>query len=113
MVSLTKKNMNKTNPEYTSTDIDIYSSVLFLGEVHDTSLFIMFFFSDEILWTVDANSTNQDPHYSVQHLATSLKLLLILLLLFYSLEFFTSALADDLSLEFLWQKVSSSILDSS
>ena len=31
----------------------------------------------------------------------------------YSLEFFTSAWADGLSLEFEWQQVSSSLLDSS
>ena len=37
--------------------------------------------------------------------------LLLLLLLFTAWEFFTSALADGLSLEFEWQQVSSSLLD--
>ena len=41
-----------------------------------------------------------------------LLLLLLLLLLFTPLEFFTSALADCLSLEFKWQQVSSSLQDS-
>ena len=36
-----------------------------------------------------------------------------LLLLFYLLEFFTSALADGFSLESEWQQVSSSLQDSS
>ena len=38
---------------------------------------------------------------------------LLLLSLFTPLEFFTSALADSLSLEFVWQQVSSSLQDSS
>ena len=38
---------------------------------------------------------------------------LLLLLLFTPLEFFTSVLADDFSLEFEWQQVSSSLQDSS
>ena len=40
-------------------------------------------------------------------------LLLLLLLLFTPLEFFTSVLADDFSLEFQWQRDSSSLQDSS
>ena len=40
-------------------------------------------------------------------------LLLLLLLLFTPLEFFTSALADGLSLGFEWQQVSSNLQDSS
>ena len=40
-------------------------------------------------------------------------LLICCLLLFKPLEFFTSALADGLSLEFEWQQVSSSLQDSS
>ena len=39
--------------------------------------------------------------------------LLLLLLLFTPLEFFTSVLADVFSLEFGWQQVSSSLQDSS
>ena len=42
-----------------------------------------------------------------------LLLLLLLLLLFTPWEFFTSALADGLSLEFEWQQVSSKLQDSS
>ena len=34
-------------------------------------------------------------------------------MIIYSLEFFTSALADDLSLDIEWQQVSSSLQDSS
>ena len=37
----------------------------------------------------------------------------IVIIIIYSLEFFTSALADGLSLEFEWQQVSSSLQDSS
>ena len=36
-----------------------------------------------------------------------------LIIIIYSLEFFTSALADGLSLEFEWHQVSSSLQDSS
>ena len=39
--------------------------------------------------------------------------LVLLSLLFTTLEFFTSVLADGLSLEFEWQQVSSSLQDSS
>ena len=39
--------------------------------------------------------------------------ILLLLLLFTPLEFFTSVLADGFSLEFEWQQVSSSLQDSS
>ena len=37
----------------------------------------------------------------------------IIIIIIYSLEFFTSALADGLSLEFEWQQNSSSLQDSS
>ena len=37
----------------------------------------------------------------------------LLIIIIYSLEFFTSALADGLTLEFEWQQVSSSLQDSS
>ena len=37
----------------------------------------------------------------------------IIIIIIYSLEFFTSVLADDLSLEFEWQQVSPSLHDSS
>ena len=36
-----------------------------------------------------------------------------IIIIIYSLEFFTSAFADGLSLEFEWQQVSSSLQDSS
>ena len=36
-----------------------------------------------------------------------------IIVIIYSLEFFTSVLADGLSLEFKWRKVSSSLQDSS
>ena len=42
-----------------------------------------------------------------------LLLVSFIIIIIYSLEFFTSALADGLSLEFEWQQVSSSLLDSS
>ena len=38
---------------------------------------------------------------------------IIIIIIVYSLEFFTPALADGLSLEFEWQQVSSSLQDSS
>ena len=38
---------------------------------------------------------------------------IIIIIIIYSLEFFTSVLADGLSLEFEWQQVSSSLQDSS
>ena len=40
-------------------------------------------------------------------------LYVLIIIIIYSLEFFTSALADSLSLEFEWQVVSSSLQDSS
>ena len=43
--------------------------------------------------------------------STNLQVLFFLLMIINSLEFFTSALADRLSLEFEWQKVSSSLQD--
>ena len=38
---------------------------------------------------------------------------IIIIIIIYELEFFTSALTDSLSLEFEWQQVSSSLQDSS
>ena len=38
---------------------------------------------------------------------------IIIIIIIYSLEFFTSVLADGLSLEFEWQQLSSSLQDSS
>ena len=40
-------------------------------------------------------------------------IIIIIIIIIYSLEFFTSALADGLSLEFEWQQVSPSLQDSS
>ena len=40
-------------------------------------------------------------------------IIIVIIIIVYSLEFFTSALADGLSLEFEWQQVSSSLQDSS
>ena len=40
-------------------------------------------------------------------------IIIIIIIIIYSWEFFTSALADGLSLEFEWQQVSSSLQDSS
>ena len=40
-------------------------------------------------------------------------IIIIIIIIIYSLEFFTSALADDFSLESEWQQVSSSLQDSS
>ena len=54
-------------------------------------------------------------HYSAGSLFCwlSLRLIIIIIIIIYSLEFFTSALADGLSLEIEWQQVSSSLQDSS
>ena len=41
------------------------------------------------------------------------KIIIIIIIIIYSSEFFTSALADGLSLEIEWQQVSSSLQDSS
>ena len=40
-------------------------------------------------------------------------IIIIVIVIIYSLHFSTSALADGLSLEFVWQQVSSSVQDSS
>ena len=40
-------------------------------------------------------------------------IVLVVIIIVYSFEFFTSVLADGLSLEFEWQQVSSSLQDSS
>ena len=40
-------------------------------------------------------------------------MIVIIIIIIYTLEFFTSALADGLSLEFEWEQVSSSLQDSS
>ena len=42
-----------------------------------------------------------------------ISLFIIIMIIIYSLEFFTSALADGLSQDFQWQQVSSSLQDSS
>ena len=42
-----------------------------------------------------------------------IKIIIIIFIIIYSLEYFTSALADGLSLEIEWQQVSSSLQDSS
>ena len=44
---------------------------------------------------------------------TRIIIIIIIIIIIYSLEFFTSALADDLSLDFEWQQVSSNLQDSS
>ena len=56
-------------------------------------------------------SQNPKDFYASHFLERILRLLL--LLLFTSLEFFTSVLTDDFPLEFEWQQVSSSLQDSS
>ena len=40
-------------------------------------------------------------------------IIIIIIIIIHSLEFFTSVLGDGFSLEFEWQQVSSSLLDSS
>ena len=42
----------------------------------------------------------------------SLTAIIIIIIIIYSLEFFISALADGLSLEFKWQQISSGLQDS-
>ena len=44
---------------------------------------------------------------------TNIIIIIIIIIIIYSLDFFTSALADGLSLEFEWQQVSSRLQDSS
>ena len=57
--------------------------------------------------------------FPVDHILTKLWVisnyfaLIIIIIIIYSLEFFTSVLTDALSLEFEWQQVSSSLQDSS
>ena len=41
------------------------------------------------------------------------EIIIIIIIIIYSLEFFTSALADGLSLEIEWQQISSGFQDSS
>ena len=53
------------------------------------------------------------PAKSIYFSLFSFSLIFIISIIIYSLEFFTSALADGLSLEIEWQQVSSSLQDSS
>ena len=57
--------------------------------------------------TMDCKYRKQsEPHVKDEEIV-------IIIIIIYSLEFFTSALADGLSLEYEWQQVSSSLQDSS
>ena len=62
-------------------------------------------------------SDSNSPQISRNLLGSILPAIIIIIIIFiviiYTLEFFTSLLADCLSLEFKWQQVSSSLQDSS
>ena len=62
------------------------------------------------IWTrVTVSISYDDNHYTT---GTSV-IIIIIIIIIYSLEFFTSALADGVSLESEWQQVYSSLQDSS